>query len=143
MKREEMRVYQEIQRNARTAVMVIDTVADKVYDRDLSAYLSRQSLEYSGLQNQATEKLLECGMEPVQSNHLSEMALKSSLHYNTLLNNSTSRIAELMMKESSAGMVAMNKVLNHNEEAAESSVALAHRLLELQEGSIEHLKKFL
>ena len=143
MKKEEVRVYREIQRNARTAVMAIDTIADKVYDRDLSAYLSRQSLEYSGLQNRATEKLLECGMEPVPSNHLSEMALKGSLHYNTLLNNSTSRIAELMMKESNAGIVAMNKVLNHNEDAAEPSVALAHRLLELQEGSMEHLKKFL
>ena len=143
MKSQEVSVYREIQRNTEMAMKAIDTIADKVYDDQLAMQISRQSLKYSELHNEAMRQLIAAKAEPYHGTYFSDMMLKTGIHYNTMLNTSTSHIAELMIKGSNNGVLEMEKVLNRNREAGEKPEALAKQLLDFEAKNIERLKKYL
>ena len=143
MRTQEINVYREIQRNTEMAMKAIDTIADKVYDDQLSMQIARQSLKYSEIHDKAYEKLLQYRAEPYHANHLSNMMLTGAINSNTLLNTSTGHLAEIMIKGSNNNMVALNKVLNRNEEAGEQPLSLARQLLDAEEKNVERLKRYL
>lgn len=143
MKAQEEAVYREIQRNAECAIKAIEIMWDKVYDADLSMQISRQSLKYAQLKGQAMQALLDGNGEPYRGNYLADMKLKAGIQYNTLLNTSTGHIAELMIKERNQGLLQMEKVLKHNDEAGEKPKALANEFMEFQQKSIKVLKDYL
>lgn len=143
MKTQDIAIYREIQKNAEMAMKAIDTISDKVYDDQLSMQIRRQSGKYSEIRQRAGERLLQANAEDYRGNQLANMKLVGSIHYNTLLNNSTSHIAELLIKGSNMGILEMNKVLNHNDDAGEQAVALAKDLIAFEGRSIERLTKYL
>ncbi len=143
MKAQEEAVYREIQRNAESAIKAIETVWDKVYDADLSMQISRQSLKYAQIKGQAMQALLDGSAEPYRGNYLTDMRRKAGIQYNTLLNTSTGHIAELIIKERNQGMLQLEKVLKHNDEAGEKPKALANEFMEFQQKSIKALKDYL
>ncbi len=143
MKSQEINIYREVQKNADMAIKAIDTISDKVYDRELSREIARQSVRYSEFANKAAGKLVEAKAEQYHSNYLADMMLKLGIHTNTLLNTSTGHIAELMIKGSNNGIIELEKVLKHNEEAGEASTLLARQLIDLEQRSIKSLKEYL
>lgn len=143
MRKQEANVYKEIQRNTEMAMKAIETISDKVHDDQLAMQMSKQSLKYAEIRNEAYDKLLEAKVEPYRSSYMENMMLNGAIQYNTLLNTSTGHIAELMIKGSNMGVLEMNKVLNHNEDAGEQAVDLANKLLDFEAKNIERLKKYL
>ena len=143
MTTEEAMVYREIQRNAETAMKVIDTIAPKVWDDDLALQIAKQSLKYSELYNEASRRLIEAKAASYQGNMLSDALLKTGIHYNTMLNTSTGHLAEMMIKGGNNGILEMEKVLKHNGKAGERPAALAKQLIELEERNIARLKDYL
>ncbi len=143
MRKQEINIYKEIQKNTEMAMKAIDTISDKVYDEHLAMQINKQSLKYAEIRNEAYDRLLEARAEPYKSSYLQNLMLAGGIQYNTLLNTSTSKIAELMIKGSNMGVLEMNKVLNHNEAADAQSVALANRLMDFEAKNIERLKKYL
>ncbi len=143
MKSQELNIYREIQRNTEMAMTAIDTISDKIYDDQLAMQVARQNMKYSELHNIALDQILRAKAQPYRTNHLSDMMLKAGIHYNTMLNTSTGHIAEMMIQGSNSGILEMNKVLNHNEEAGDKPTALAKQLIDFEEKNIERLKKYL
>ncbi len=143
MKTQEVAIYREIQRNAETAIKALDTLSDKVYDDNLAMQLYRQSLEYANLRGKAMQALLDAKAEPYRANQITDMVQRTGLHYNTLLNTSTGHIAELMIKERNNGVLELEKVLKHNEDAGEKPRSLAKELLDFDRSSITTLKSYL
>ncbi len=143
MKPQEVAIYREIQRNAETAIKALDTLADKVYDENLSMQISRQALKYAGFRGEAVQALLDAKAQPCHANQLADMLQRTGIHYNTLLNTSTGHIAELMIKERNNGGLELERVLKHNDEAGEKPRMLAKELLDYDRRSIETLKDYL
>ncbi len=143
MKSQEVKIYREIQKNTEMAMKAIDTISDKVYDDQLALQMSRQSLKYSELHNEAVKQLVEAKAEPYHSSYFDDMMVKTGIHYNTLLNTSTSHIAELMIRGSHNGIVEMEKVLNHNDNVGEKPEMLARQLIDFEEKNIARLKHYL
>lgn len=139
----ETAVYREIQKNTDMAMKAIDTIVDKVRDEALAMQISRQSLKYSELHNEASRQLLDARTQGYQSSVLSDALLRTGLHYNTMLNTSTGHIAELMIKNSTNGILEMEKVLKHHSEAGAKPLALARQLIEVEEKNVERLKQYL
>ena len=46
MRREDIQVFRDVQKNAELAMKAVDTIAGKTYDDALALQLSRQSLKY-------------------------------------------------------------------------------------------------
>lgn len=143
MHNQEINIYREIQRNTEMGMKAIDSISDKVFDDSLAKLIAKQSSEYAGIRNRAYDKLLEAGAEPYRSSHMENLMLTGGIYLNTLLNTSTAHIAELMIKGSNMGIVEMNKVLNHNEDALREATEMAEGLLSLEAKSMESLKKYL
>ena len=143
MKSQEAAVYREIQKNTENAMKAIDTISGKVYDDDFALQISRQSLKYAEIYNEASRQLVEAKAERYQSTALSDALLKAGIHYNTLLDTSLGHIAELMIRENNNGIIGLEKAMKHNERAGGGSVALARQLIGFEEKNIESLKKYL
>lgn len=143
MKSQEAAVYKEIQKNTEMAMKAIDTVASKAVNEEFSRRLSEQSIRFSEIHNEAAKQLMAAKAPMYQSSALSDAALKTGLHYNTLLNTSTGRLAELMIKNNNAGILELEKVLRHNEEAGAMPVSLAKQLIDFEEKNVASLKDFL
>lgn len=143
MKSQEVAVYREIQRNAQMAIKAIETLSDKVYDENLALQIAKQSLKYSELHNEASRLLVEGKAEPYRGSYFSDIMLKMGIQYNTLLNTSTGHIAELLIKGSNAGVLEMEKILNHSKQAGEQSKALAKQFIDFEEKNIRSLKDYL
>lgn len=143
MRSQEVAVYKEIQKNTEMAMRAIDIMNDKIYDEDLARQISRQSLKYSELHNQAMEQLLQAKAEPYRESHVGNLMLAGAIHYNTLLNTSTSHIAELLIKGSNQGILDMKKILNRNTDVGEKPAALAQQLIDFEEKNVERLTKYL
>lgn len=143
MKAQEAIVYREIQKSTDTAMKTIDAISAKVYDDDLALQISKQSLRYAEIHNEACRQLMEGKAERYQSTALSDALLKTGIHYNTLLNTSTGHIAELMIKGSNNGILEMEKTLRHNERVGERPAALAQELIAFEQKAIESLKQYL
>lgn len=139
----ETAVYREIQKNTDMAMKTIGTIVDKVRDEALAMQISRQSLKYSELHNEASRQLLDARTQGYQSSALSDALLRTGLHYNTMLDTSTGHIAELMIKNSTNGILEMEKVLKHHSEAGAKPLALARQLIEIEEKNVERLKQYL
>lgn len=143
MKSQEAAIYREIQKETDMAIKAIDTISDKVYDENFSRQITRQSLQYSRLHDEATRALLDGGAEGYHSNRLADMAQRTGIQYNTLLNTSTGHIAELMIRGSNNSVLQMEKALRHNEGAGEAPKTLAKELLAFEQNSIKELKDYL
>lgn len=143
MKKEEVSVYREIQKNAEMAITAIDTISDKVYNDALALQIARESLKYSDIRGRAVDKLLQGKAEPYRTRPFSELMLKSGIHMNTMLNTSTSHIAELMIQGSNRGIVDMCKTLNRYPELKGQAMEMAKELMDFEEKNIERLKKYL
>ena len=48
LKKQEINIYREIQRNTEMAMKALDAVTDKIYDDRLAAVVAEQELQYSG-----------------------------------------------------------------------------------------------
>ena len=143
MRSQEVAVYKEIQKNTGMAMKAIDIINEKIYDENLARQMSRQSLKYSEIHNQAVEQLLQAKVEPYHESHVENLMLAGSIHYNTMLNTSTSHIAEMLIKGSNQGIVEMNRILNRNTEAGEKPTTLAQQLISFEEKNVERLTKYL
>lgn len=143
MKSQDIAVYREIQRNTDMAMKAIDTISDKVFDDHLAMQITRQSIKYSEIHNEATKQLVAAKADGYHGNNLSDIMLKTGIRYNTLLNTSTSHIAELMIKGSNMGVLEMEKILNHNEAAGERSTGLARQLIDFEGKNVQRLIKYL
>lgn len=143
MKTQEITVYKEIQKNTEMGMKAIDTISDKVHDEELATQIAREAVKYSEIHTEATKQLVASKAETYKGSFFQDMMLKMGIHCNTMFNTSTGHIAELMIKGSNNGILEMEKILHHNREADEKSVALARQLIDFEENNIKRLKDYL
>lgn len=143
MKQDDVAILKEIQKNTQMAMKAIDTLQDKVLDDEFSRQLSKQSLRYSEIHNEATDKLVENDGEVYHGNYLSDMMLKSGIHMKTAFNVSTGHLSELMIQGSNRGITSMWKMMKHNQLASNAVMEIAEELVSFEENNVKRLKEFL
>lgn len=143
MKKDDQEILKEVQRNSSMAMNAIDTISEKVQNRELLHELSKQRLLYSVIQNKATDRLQSERAEGYHASTMQDMMLKGGIQINTLTNCSSSKIAELMIQGSNRGLTSMWKSINHHQNSGNTSMEVAKELMDFETKSIERLKKFL
>ena len=143
MKQDDVVILKEIQKNTQMAMKAIDTLQDKVLDDEFSRQLSKQSLRYSEIHNEATDKLVENDGEVYHGNYLSDMMLKSGIHMKTAFNVSTGHLSEMMIQGSNRGITSMWKMMKHNQLASNAVMEIAEELVSFEENNVKRLKEFL
>lgn len=143
MRTQEAEIYRDIQKSTDKMLKTLDTLGEKVYDSGLAAQVSKQALNFSLIQNEASKHLVEAMAEQYRSTYFEDAVLKGGLEAHTLLNTSTGHIAEVLIENTTKGILDMEKTLRHHPEAGESATALARNLMDLEEKNIAQLKTYL
>ncbi|MBQ8591410.1 MAG: hypothetical protein IJ485_01480 [Lachnospiraceae bacterium] len=143
MRKDDVAVLKEVQKNTQMAMKAIDALSDKIYDDDMAIQIARQSLKYSDIHNRATEKLVDAHAQIYKNSAINDMMLAAGVKMNTLLNTSTSHIAELLIQGSNRGLTHMWKAMNMYPASQSVSIEIAKELMDFEEKNIERLKKFL
>lgn len=143
MKRDDVKILQEVQKNAQMSMKTIQRISSKVYDDDLSMQMAREAIKYSEIYNKATERLVE-GKAPVyRDNGFQDLMLKGSIQTNTLFDTSTGHLAEVMIQGVNKGLTGMWKAVNHHTNAGKETMEIAKELMDFEEKNIERLKLYL
>lgn len=143
MKQDDITILREIQKNTQMAMSTIDTLLDKTDDSEFTMSLSKQSLGYAKIHNDAVEKLVEEQSGTYRTNQIADIMLRGSVHMSTLTNVSTSHLADMMIQGSNRGLTNMYKAVKHNALAQGMSMELAKELMDFEENCIEKLKEYL
>ena len=144
LKKQEINIYREIQRNTEMAIKALETISDKIYDDRLATEVAEEELHYSRIRDRAVQTLVEGKAQTYRENAMENMMLRMGIGYNTMLNTSTGHIAEMIIKGSNNGILEMEKVLAHNGEFAGTDCRnLAKELIDMENANIKTLKEYL
>ena len=143
MKQDDITILKEIQKNTQMAMSTIDTLLDKTDDSEFTMSLSKQSLGYAKIHNDAVGKLVEEQSGTYRTNQIADIMLRGSVHMGTLTNVSTSHLADMMIQGSNRGLTNMYKAVKHNAMAQDMSVELAKELMDFEEECIDKMKEYL
>ncbi|HJA30791.1 MAG: hypothetical protein DBX58_01440 [Clostridiales bacterium] len=143
MKKDDVELLREIQKNTEMGLHALEIMENKVYDDKLSLQLIRESFKYGELHDRAKAQLLAAKQMPEPENKIARMMLSASINGSTLLNTTTSHVAELMIRGSNMGLSSLWKAMNHNDQAGEQSMELARELMDFEENNIKELRKYL
>ena len=75
LKKQEINIYREIQRNTEMAMKALDAVTDKIYDDRLAVVVAEQELQYSRLHDRAVQNLVEGKAQTYRENAMENMML--------------------------------------------------------------------
>lgn len=143
MRQDDVMILKEIQKNAQMAMTTIDTLLDKTSDDEFTMKLSRQSIGYAKIHNDAVEQLIEQQSGTYRGNQITDFLLKGSVHINTIFDISTSHMAQMMIQGSNRGLTNVYKTVKHNALARDRCVELAQEFMSFEEKSIEQMKEYL
>ncbi len=143
MKKDDVALLREIQKNTEMGLHALEVINSKVYDDSLALQLARESFKYGEIHDRAKAQLLAKRQVPDPINKVEQIMLTASIQGNTLVNSSTSHVAEMLIRGSNMGLTSLWKSMNHNDQAEGYSVELAKELMDFEENNIRELKKYL
>lgn len=143
MKKEDVKLYHHIQRNARLAMNALDAVTERVYDKELSVEMSREFITFADIHNRALKELTKEKEEGYRNSQVQEVLQRSGLQMSTLLDSSTSHVADILFQENSRCVTDIWKNMKTYEGAGKECMELAEELAGFEEKNMERLKKYL
>lgn len=143
MKKDDVALLREIQKNTEMGLHALEVINSKVYDDSLALQLARESFKYGEIHDRAKAQLLAKRQVPDPVNKVEQIMLAASIQGNTLVDSSTSHVAEMLIRGSNMGLTSLWKSMNHNDQAEGYSVELAKELMDFEENNIRELKKYL
>lgn len=143
MKKDDVALLREIQKNTEMGLHALEVINSKVYDDSLALQLARESFKYGEIHDRAKAQLLAKRQVPDPINKVEQIMLTASIQGNTLVDSSTSHVAEMLIRGSNMGLTSLWKSINHNDQAEGYSVELAKELMDFEENNIRELKKYL
>ena len=132
-----------IHKNAEMGKGTIPVVLDAVEDPAMQTALRHQLSEYETVAKTAEEMLQRRGLPAKDPGAFQQAMSGMMIRAQTLTDKSPSHVAEMMIRGSTMGTVQMTREIHRWEAAEEETVALAKKLLQIEERNIQQMKKFL
>ena len=143
MKKEDIKLYHQIQKNTQKVMNAIDALTEKIYDKNLSVEASREFMMFADIQNRALKELTNNEAESYRTSQVQEVLQRSGLQVSSLLDSSTTHVADMLIQENSKGVTELCRSMKQNENASRQCRELAEELEGFEEKNMERLKKYL
>ena len=134
---------QFVHKNAEMGRGTIPQVLEAVEEPKLRAALKGQLGEYVTIAGRAEKLMRQRGIAPSETGEMREFMSGMMIRAQTLTDKSPSHVAEMMIRGSTMGTIQMTRELHRWEAAEEETIALAKKLLQIEERNIQQMKKFL
>jgi hypothetical protein len=132
-----------IHQNAEMGKDTINQLIGISEDEEYKKMLRSQLQEYKMIYDSTDEKLKELNKEAKDINAFSKVSTYAMINLKTLANKSPSHISEMLIQGSTMGIVDLTKKLKEYADADKEILALANKLLQLEENNVEECKKYL
>jgi len=132
-------IYQNAEMGKDTINQLIGIPEDEEYKKMLRSQLQ----EYKMIYDSTNEKLKELNKEAKDINAFSKLSTYGMINIKTLANKSPSHISEMLIQGSTMGIVDLTKKLKEYADADKEILALANKLLQLEQNNVEECKKYL
>ena len=132
-------IYQNAEMGKNTISQLIGMVEDTYFKQRLESQLK----EYNEIFDLSNNKIELFQKETKGIGAFSKLSTYLMINFNTITNKTPSHIAEMIIQGSTMGIVDITKKLNEYSAADKDIVALADRLLKLEQQNVDEMKKFL
>lgn len=140
---EEVNVLDELNKGACMGRDAIHYVLGKVNDEALKEELENEYQKYKDILDKISDIFPEYSeSDPHETNAMNKAMTWYSVEMKTLMDNSPSKIAELLLQGTNMGIIEGRKLLN-NKNTDKQVNKLVQEFVDMQEESVEKLKKFL
>ncbi len=143
-KKENINALDEISKGTHMGMDAINFILDKVSDDDFKKVLDVEYNKYKKIAEEIDDiyKKYNSEDEPHETGAMTKVMTWYGISMKTLTDKSNSKIAELLMQGTNMGIIEGRKVLN-NKNLDKEVTELVSKYVEMQEDSIETLKKYL
>lgn len=139
----EVNVLDELNKGACMGRDAIHYVLEKVNDENLKEELENEYKKYKNILDKISDIFPEYSEgDPHETNAMNKAMTWYSVEMKTLMDDSPSKIAELLLQGTNMGIIEGHKLLN-NKNTDEQVNKLVQEFVDMQEESVEKLKKFL
>lgn len=139
----EVNVLDELNKGACMGRDAIHYVLEKVNDENLKEELENEYKKYKNILDKISDIFPEYSEgDPHETNAMNKAMTWYSVEMKTLMDDSPSKIAELLLQGTNMGIIEGRKLLN-NKNTDEQVNKLVQEFVDMQEESVEKLKKFL
>lgn len=136
-------VLDELNKGACMGMDAIVYIIDKVNNKDLKKELDREYNKYKNIVDEISKLYPEySNKEPHETSKMNKVMTFYGIELRTMMDDSTSKLAELLMQGINMGIIEGRRLLNHKSND-ENIDRLVKEYVDMQENSIENLKKFL
>ena len=138
-----LKAVNEVYRNVKTALLSIDAVLHQIDSDDLRSEILLEAKGYEDFLSDLTDFMRSNEFEPIEVSPIKKTGMNIGIKMNTAINNGKSHVAEMMIKGSVTGYCELIRLINGNLICNENVLTFAKKLVALEEGYVEDLKKFL
>lgn len=137
-------VLDEVNKGCSMGMDAITDVLDKVSDNVFKKVLKGEYNKYNNIHDRI-EKVYNdySSLEPTETNSVNKAMTSMMINMKTLTDTSNSKIAELLLQGTNMGIIEGRKLLNHKDELDSEVYKILTDFIEMQEDSVETLKKYL
>ncbi len=142
--KENINVLDEINKGATMGMNAIHFVLDKIEDEDFKQVLEKDYQKYQLISDKIKEiyPKYNSSDNPHETSMMNKMMTWSGVEMKTMNDKSNSKIAELLLQGTNMGIIEGRKIYNHKE-MDEEVKNIVKEYVEMQEESVETLKKYL
>lgn len=142
--KENINALDEINKGATMGMDAIHFILDKVEDESFKKELENEYANYQKISTEICEIYKKYNSEdkPHETNVMNKAMTWYGIEMKTLTDKSNSKIAELLLQGTNMGIIEGRKVLNQKE-IAEDVRNIIQKYVEMQEKSVETLKRYL
>ena len=140
----ELNVLDEISKGASMGVESIKEIKPKVMDRNFLETLDVEQNKYERIServNNVYQKFSD--KDPHTLNKMEKTMTSMGIDMRTMKDDSISKLAELLVKGTNMGIIEGRRLLNHNPNVSPEIHDLLEEFVQMQEDSVETIKKFL
>ena len=143
MNPQSINILNELYKNSGTSAESVKTLMTDASGNPIREKMQGQVLGYKHFKDSAEKALLESGITPREQTSLSKTISELSTRLNVMPDKSPSHLSEIMIENSTSGIVCLKRTLNQNPQADPPVREQAESLINLEHANIEEMKQFL
>lgn len=134
----------EIFRGVSVALLSISDVLPSIDEKIIKTEIKRQYEGYENFSNEIKAYMNDRGYEIKDVSKMKKFMMWSAIKMNTAFDGSSSHVSEIMIKGTVMGITELTKILNESACVSDEKLKdYAKKLIALEEGYVQDLKKFL
>ena len=133
----------KVYQNSRTAIEAIDCLIPKVKNTNMKKDLASQILGHHSLVKSSASKLHESNHYPHEVNFFNKIPLTASLHLKSAVDSSDGHIAEILIENSTSGMIEIQRSLNQCDNLTHEVTEIGGEAIAFEQANINKMRGYL